>query len=256
MIVQGGEPWTILPKPGGWTPRRRVRPVPKGDSLTPDKQLPEIRRRRFVRSLLAWGRRNRRDFPWRHEADIFRVLVGEVLLQRSRSATVAGVYQSLFERWPTVEALATAPVRSIAVIIRPLGLTSRAANLREMARQVAEEGMPSSEAGFTRLPGVGRYAARATLSASGRRAPLVDGVSARVYRRYFSYGDSTEAELWRLVESVAPRRGGPEWNWAVLDLAASVCLPVRPLCRACPLRNSCAWASGTVSGVDGSIRDS
>jgi A/G-specific adenine glycosylase len=230
--------------------------MPRGDSGTFDARPSEVRRRRFVRSLLAWGRKNRRDFPWRHERDMFRVLVGEVLLQRSRSSTVAGVYQSLFKRWPTVQALAAAPVRSIAATIRPLGLTSRAATLREMARRVAEEGMPSSEAGFTRLPGVGRYAARATLSAAGRRAPLVDGVSARVYRRFFSYSDSSEADLWRLVESVAPRRGGPDWNWAVLDLAASVCLPVRPRCPVCPLRDTCAWASVTVSEVDGSVRAS
>jgi A/G-specific adenine glycosylase len=219
----------------------------------PTGSTADVRRRWFVRRLLSWGRQNRRDFPWRRERDAFRVLVGEVLLQRSRSSTVARVYERLFEQWPNAEAMAAAPLGQIAATIRPLGLTFRAANIREVARRVSASGMPSTEAALTQLPGVGRYAARAALSAIGRRAPVVDGVSARVYRRFFDLPEASEFELWGLVEDVAPRRGGPEWNWAVLDLAASVCLPAKPRCSECPLRQSCAWAVAAVSEFDSSI---
>ncbi|GIU99215.1 MAG: hypothetical protein KatS3mg014_0831 [Actinomycetota bacterium] len=207
---------------------------------------PEI----FVRELLRWGRRNRRDFPWRSETDPFRILVAEVLLQRSRGKTVAGVYRTVFERWPDARALARAPVRSIRAVIRPLGLVGRAETLRALARAVVERGgVPRTVEGLLELPGVGPYAAHATLAvAFGKRVPTVDGVTARVYRRFFGLPEgrpaSTDPELWRLVEEVTPARRVREWNWAVLDLASSVCLPRRPRCPECPLRAYCRWSLG------------
>jgi A/G-specific adenine glycosylase len=115
-----------------------------------------------------------------------------------------------------------------------------------MAARVADEGVPRELAGLEALPGVGRYAASATLAAAfDRRAPVVDGVTARVYRRYFGLpGDApavADHELWELVARVTPARAARTWNWAVLDLAALVCLPARPRCGDCPLAAGCAW---------------
>jgi A/G-specific adenine glycosylase len=90
----------------------------------------------FRRRLLAWGRENRRSFPWRETDDPWRVLVAEVLLQRSRGKTVAKVYEELFRRWPDAAALGRAREASVAAVIRPLGLVRRAATLRAMARDV------------------------------------------------------------------------------------------------------------------------
>jgi len=94
--------------------------------------------RAFTRDLLRWGRANRRHFPWRTETDPFRILVAEVLLQRSRGKTVAKVYEALFDRWPDAEMLAKARTSSIRAVIRPLGLTRRAEILRNLARSVVE----------------------------------------------------------------------------------------------------------------------
>jgi A/G-specific adenine glycosylase len=204
--------------------------------------------RAFTRDLLRWGRANRRDFPWRSETDPFRILVAEVLLQRSRGKTVATVYRALFERWPDAEALAAARVPSIRSVIRPLGLIRRAETLRDLTRAVVAVGeVPRSVEGLLELPGVGPYAAHATLAvAFGRHVPTVDGVTARVYRRYFGLPSerpaSTDPALWSLVEEVTPRRGVREWNWAVLDLASTVCLPRRPRCLECPLAVLCLWS--------------
>jgi A/G-specific adenine glycosylase len=97
------------------------------------------------------------------------------------------------------------------------------------------------------LPGVGPYAAGATLAvAFDRRTPVVDGVTARVYRRYFGLPGSasaTDGELWSLVENATPKRSAKRWNWAVLDLAATVCLPKIPRCSACPLEGTCVAAT-------------
>jgi A/G-specific adenine glycosylase len=202
----------------------------------------------FRRRLLAWDRENRRSFPWRETDDPWRVLVAEVLLQRSRGKTVAKVYEELFRRWPDAATLSRAQERSIVSVIRPLGLVRRATSIREMAREIVElGGVPSTFEGLTALPGVGRYAANATLAvAFAKHAPVVDGVTARVYRRYLALPSdlppTADAQLWTEVERATPGRGMREWNWAVLDLAATVCLPQHPRCLRCPLVQRCPTA--------------
>jgi A/G-specific adenine glycosylase len=202
----------------------------------------------FRTELARWGRSHRRSFPWRETGDPFRVLVTEVLLQRSRGRTVASVYERLFERWPSANELARARVDSIAALIRPIGLVRRAGTLRSLARAVTElGGVPRTLQGLLELPGVGPYAANATLAVGfGQRVAVVDGVTARVYRRYFGLEGyapaSTDPDLWNLVREVMPRRNVREWNWAVLDLAAAICLPKIPRCDRCPLQARCAWS--------------
>jgi A/G-specific adenine glycosylase len=206
------------------------------------------RRRFFSGQLLSWGADNQRRFPWREERDPFRVLVAEVLLQRSRSRTVVPVYEELFELWPTPADLARAPVRQIEAVIRPLGLLRRAARLKLLAARIDELGsVPSSATELEALPGVGRYAAGVALATMRDRATApVDSVSARVYRRYFGsearVEPSEDVGLWELVARVVPAHRARDVNWAVLDIAATVCLPRNPRCATCPLEPRCRWA--------------
>jgi A/G-specific adenine glycosylase len=215
----------------------------------------EIEVSAFRRDLLRWGKANRRTFPWRSETDPFRILVAEVLLQRSRGKTVARVYEELFRRWPDAEALAGARVASIRSVIRPLGLVRRAEALRDLAGGVVERGgVPRTVEGLLDLPGVGPYAAHATLAvAFSRHVPTVDGVTARVYRRYFGRPSAVppvaDGPLWDMVEDVMPRRGVREWNWAVLDLAATICMPHAPRCSECPLERHCRWSADHVTAT-------
>ena len=204
--------------------------------------------RAIRRDLTRWGRANRRPFPWRETDDPFRILVAEVLLQRSRGKTVAKVYEQLLARWPDAASLARARVETIEKVIRPLGLTRRAVTLKEMAVVIDDIGeVPWTLDGLLALPGVGPYAAGATLAvAFGKRAPVVDGVTARVYRRYFGLDPavpaSSDPELRHVVAEASPARHNKEWNWAVLDLASSVCLPKVPRCYECPLQAHCRWS--------------
>ena len=204
--------------------------------------------RTFRKELTLWGKANRRSFPWRETDDPFRILVAEVLLQRSRGKTVAKVHAQLFARWPDSASLARARVDTIQRVIRPLGLNRRAGSLKEMAAVVSALGeVPATLDGLLALPGVGPYAAGATLAvAFGKRASVVDGVTARVYRRYFGLDPaipaSSDPELWRVVAEASPARNNKEWNWAVLDLASSVCLPKVPRCHECPLAAHCGWS--------------
>jgi A/G-specific adenine glycosylase len=139
-------------------------------------------------------------------------------------------------------------VDSILSVIRPLGLVRRAETLKALATEiVALGGVPASLEDLLGLPGVGLYAASATRAvAFERRQATVDGVTARVYRRYFGLDDalpaSADRDLWSVVDRATPRTGVREWNWSVLDLAATVCLPGRPRCEICPLASDCRWS--------------
>jgi A/G-specific adenine glycosylase len=202
----------------------------------------------FRRDLSRWGRANQRSFPWRETDDPFRILVAEVLLQRSRGKTVARVYEELFRRWPNASELSRARVATIESVIRPLGLIRRARTLKELAREVVRlDGVPRTLEGLLALPGVGPYAAGATfVVAFGGKAAVVDGVTARVYRRYFGLAGSEPASsdrrLWDLVDEATPSRNVLQWNWAVLDLASMVCVPKIPRCGSCPLAIDCRWS--------------
>ena len=160
----------------------------------------------------------------------------------------------------TPEALARAREASIASVIRPLGLVRRAATLREMAKVVVRRGgVPSTVGELLELPGVGPYAAGATAAvAFGAHEAVVDGVSARVYRRYFGLDGAglprTTASSGRSVRAATPRRAVKEWNWAVLDLAALVCLPATPRCPSCPLKASCKAATSEIAVSDPTAR--
>jgi A/G-specific adenine glycosylase len=238
-----------------------LRQMSRTSRLDPPRERNQARRlgdkRAFVRRLLAWGRSNRRDFPWRARTTPFQILVAEVLLQRSRSKTVARVYENLVSRWPTPEALAKAGEGRIARVIHSLGLTSRAATLNALASSIQGRGkVPERMEDLMSLPGVGRYAAAATRTvAFGKREPIVDRVTARVYRRYFGLPHdepaSTDDRLWEKVAEVTPRSSVREWNWAVLDHAATICLPKRPRCQECPILQGCIWAAGV--RVTGSV---
>lgn len=198
----------------------------------------------FRDRALAWGNANRRSFPWRETSDPFRILVAELLLQRTRAEAAQHVYCELFDLWPDAGALASADIEQLHSILMPLGLAYRAPRLKALAEQVCEEeGCLRSPEGLRRLPGVGPYMVAATLAALGQRIASVDNVSARVYRRFFGLEAAavvnSDAELWALVSECLPATEVQAWNWAVLDLAALVCR-VNPRCGTCPLAERCA----------------
>lgn len=196
----------------------------------------------FTQMLLRWYEKHGRDFIWRRADDPYIVLVCEVLLRRSRSTTVATVVDRLLQRWPSTSALAGAEPDAVAAVIRPLGLTSRGGQLVLMAGRLSDlPRFPTTVEELTALPGIGRYAAAASLG-----LPTVDGTSARVYRRFFGLTDhrpdrTVDDELWAFVETALPDDASVtrRLNWAVLDLAAAVCLPQKPRCRVCPLEDRC-----------------
>ena len=174
-------------------------------AATSDRRL---RIRAFRRAVLNFHRRCGRQFPWRDTSEPYAVLIGEILLQRTRAEHAPDTYNRFLSLWPTPEALSTAPTCHIEEVIAPLGLRKRAALLRELGRQLTRLGrVPLKPQALMALPGVGPYTAHAVpILARKRKLPLVDWVIARVLRRYFGIGGTrrpnADRDLWALAETV------------------------------------------------------
>jgi A/G-specific adenine glycosylase len=205
-------------------------------------------------ALLAWYDEHRRELPWRAAAgeapDPYRVWLSEVMLQQTRVETVKGYYRRWLERFPSLDALAAAPLDDVLKQWEGLGYYSRARNLHRAVREVAARyggRVPDEPAGFRALPGVGRYTAGAVMSiAFGRPEPLVDGNVRRVFARWTDEPHPKDAALWALAGRLAPGERPGDLNQALMELGATICTPRSPRCGACPVRAHClAFRRGT-----------
>jgi A/G-specific adenine glycosylase len=190
-------------------------------------------------ALLEWFARNGRDFPWRHTQDPYRVLVAELLLQRTRAEAVARVFPNFVDRFPNPASLAAAAPWEVATTVRVLGLTYRVHRLIAMAREiVGRGGVPSTFEELLDLPGVGVYVANAVLCfAFGVPRPLVDANVMRVLNRLS--GIVSESRAWEsLIPLLQPTTAG-HLNYALIDLAAEVCVEPNPRCHVCPVQGLC-----------------
>ncbi|XP_053432969.1 adenine DNA glycosylase isoform X2 [Nycticebus coucang] len=211
----------------------------------------------FRGNLLSWYDREKRDLPWRrqaeHEVDLdkraYAVWVSEVMLQQTQVATVINYYTRWMQKWPTLQDLTNASLEEINQLWAGLGYYSRGRRLQEGARKVVEElggHMPrTAEALQQLLPGVGRYTAGAIASiAFGQTAGVVDGNVVRVLCRIRAIGADPSStvvsqQLWSLAQQlVDPDRPG-DFNQAAMELGATVCTPQRPHCSQCPVQGLC-----------------
>jgi A/G-specific adenine glycosylase len=200
------------------------------------------------RALLRWYGRHRRTMPWRGARDPYRVWLSEVMLQQTRVATATPYYRAFLGRFPTVAALARAREADVLAAWAGLGYYRRARHLHAAAKLVVREHggrVPGEPAAFARLPGVGRYTAGAVLSIAFDRAlPVLDGNVARVLSRLRALPAAVREPrgakaLWALAAALVPARRPGDWNQALMELGATVCLPRSPRCAGCPVRRWC-----------------
>lgn len=214
-----------------------------------DSQLKPATRRALGRALLDWYGAHQRSLPWRKTHDPYHVWVSEIMLQQTQVATVLPYYERWMKRFPTLQALASAPESDVLHCWQGLGYYSRARNLLAAAKHVQREHggrIPDDVNALLELPGIGRYSAGAIASiAYERPAPIVDGNVTRVLCRLFALaGDPSRAplkhELWELAERLIPEGRARHFNQALMELGALTCTPQNPACSACPLSNLCA----------------
>jgi A/G-specific adenine glycosylase len=204
--------------------------------------------RELRRALLAWFAAHQRPTPWRNNPDPYRVWVAEVMLQQTQTATVVPYYERFLERFPTVQALADAPLEEVLRYWEGLGYYARARSLHRAAQQIAQNGgqLPATADRLRELPGVGAYTAGAIASiAFGQPTPVVDGNVTRVLARLlWLKGDlkahAAQKRLWQLAQELVDPQQPGAFNQAVMELGSTVCLPKQPRCGACPVSHLCA----------------
>ncbi|HEY2515252.1 MAG TPA: A/G-specific adenine glycosylase [Polyangiaceae bacterium] len=205
-------------------------------------------------ALLGWYAGAKRDLPWRRTRDPYAIWLSEVMLQQTRVETVIPYYERFLSRWPTVGALADAPIDDVLAAWSGLGYYRRARMLHDAARGIAAgEVFPPDAESLGRVKGIGRYTAGAVASiAYGEAAPLVDGNVARVFARLFALDEDVRtakgtARLWLLAEALVHAEEPGAWNQALMELGATVCVPKEPRCLVCPVRGLCR---GRLEGVE------
>ena len=218
--------------------------------------------------LLAWYDANRRVLPWRAKAgetpDPYRVWLSEIMLQQTTVVAVAAYYREFLRRWPTVEALAAAPLDDVLGAWAGLGYYARARNLHRAAQVVALEmggRFPRDAKGLSALPGIGPYTAGAISAiAFDAREAAVDANAERVLARYFAVEEplpKAKTTLRTLGQSLVPERRAGDFAQALMDLGALICTPRKPACANCPYTDDCAarsrgTADSTMKSIEGS----
>ncbi len=202
----------------------------------------------FRRALLAWYDAYRRDLPWRRTRDPYAIWLSEIMLQQTRVNAVLDHYKMFLERFPDIAALAAASLDDVLAVWSGLGYYRRARMLHQCGREiVAHHGghFPQTAEALRDLPGIGRYTAAAIASiAFGEPAAVVDGNVERVLQRLGGRVLSAAQSWQRAQELLAPSHPG-DFNQAIMELGATVCLPRKPRCLLCPIRRWCA-AQGEV----------
>ena len=210
----------------------------------------------FRRRLLRWYARHRRDLPWRGARDPYAVLVSEIMLQQTQVARVKEYYVRFLRHYPTLEDLAAASEDAVRESWSGLGYYARARNLRAAARQIVAEyrgAFPEHPEELRRLPGIGRYTAGAVASlAFGADVAAVDTNAERVIARVFGFRGRPKTSrrlhrVWEVATALVPRGRSADWNQALMDLGATICVARAPRCSLCPVAAGCASTRNRVA---------
>ena len=202
-----------------------------------EKNLPLVRKQ-----LLRWYHDNKRDLPWRRSSDPYAIWLAETMLQQTQVKTALPYYDKFIATFPSIEALARAPLQRVLRLWSGLGYYRRAENLKKGARQIVRNHggkMPDNYQQLRSLAGIGNYTAGAILSIAFQKSyPAIDGNVRRVFARLFTVTDEklVRATADRLVPKIQPG----DFNQALMELGATICTPKKPRCSVCPVNGECA----------------
>lgn len=202
----------------------------------------------FAQALLAWYDINKRTLPWRDIQDSYGIWVSETMLQQTRVETVLRYYPKFMELFPTIDALAQAPQQQVLKVWEGLGYYSRARNLQKGAQQVMAQWnghLPKQAEQLKTISGIGPYTAGAIVSIAFQQpVPAIDGNVIRVISRIEGIRQdvgmpSTQRLIKKAVEERISQKRPGDFNQALMDLGASLCIPGTPDCSACPVQSHC-----------------
>jgi A/G-specific adenine glycosylase len=210
-------------------------------SVAQPRAIAGVDRAVFRRLLLAWYEKSQRKLPWRGATDPYQILVSEIMLQQTRVAVVEERYRKFIAQFPSAERLARAKEATVLAAWSGLGYYRRARALHAAAREVVRRGsFPRTTPELMELPGVGRYTAAAVASiAFGEPVAVVDGNIKRVLQR-FTGRELNDAKNWQVAAELLAVKSPGDFNQAMMELGAVVCMPGNPLCAVCPVLKLCA----------------
>ncbi|HEY4539253.1 MAG TPA: A/G-specific adenine glycosylase [Faecalibacter sp.] len=197
---------------------------------------------------MSWFDKNKRELPWRNTRNPFHIWLSEIILQQTRVDQGKNFYLNFITEFDTVHDLAQADEQKVLKLWQGLGYYSRARNLHAAAQYISNElngVFPSTFSELKKLKGVGDYTAAAISSIVFNEAvPAVDGNMFRVFSRYYAIdADISQAKtkkiFWDLGLEIIDQKRPGDFNQAVMDLGATICLPKNPQCDRCPLNASC-----------------
>ncbi|MGD6808868.1 MAG: hypothetical protein ACQCN3_04140 [Candidatus Bathyarchaeia archaeon] len=218
-----------------------------------------IKEKEFSAKLLEWFSVNRKDYPWRQTNDPYQILLAELLLRKTTSKQVQGVFLLLVERYPNVKALADADDIELKKLLKPLGMENKRGDLlKKLAYEIITNYfgvIPADEKCLLTLPGVGKYAANSVLCMSyGQDVPMVDTNAIRVMERVFNLKTSkkrarNDPKIWAFVSELIPEKSARDFNLAIIDFAHEVCRPKKPQCIKCFLKEMCIYGQNMIAIV-------
>lgn len=217
--------------------------------LQEPKMSADVDLRNIVKPLVNWYRENKRDLPWRHNPDAYRVWISEIMLQQTRVEAVKGYYDRFLKALPTVKDLAEAEEDKLLKLWEGLGYYNRVRNMQKAAQQIMVDHagrFPDTYEEILQLKGIGNYTAGAISAfAYGIPKPAVDGNVLRVISRITgSYEDIMKQSVRKKIESaleqVIPTDAASDFNQGLIELGAIVCVPNGgPKCEQCPVKEYC-----------------
>lgn len=200
-------------------------------------------------NLHRFYEREGRDFPWRHTSDPYTVMIAEFMLQRTKAEQVVPVYKKFIKKYPDINSLSQASLSEIREILYSLGLHWRAVHFLESARYIINHfkgKFPTKREELLKIPGVGDYIAGAILVvAYKKREYVVDSNIARFLNRFFGLQLSGEIRRNSIIKELAKNlfcHQDPEKIlFSVLDFTAAICIPQKPQCKICFLKDKCKY---------------
>lgn len=201
-----------------------------------------------IDKLGKWYQANKRDLPWRRTRDIYRIWVSEVMLQQTQVAAATPYYLKFVSEFPTVRHLAKAEEERVLKLWEGMGYYNRCRNLHRAAKIVVDQLggiVPTDPSEFRKLPGAGPYITAAVMSIGANQPlPAVDGNVMRVFTRFTGLEEdisknATKTFITGTLQNVIPGGWPGDFNQAMMELGAMVCVPQRPRCPQCPLREEC-----------------
>jgi A/G-specific adenine glycosylase len=214
----------------------------------PENNKTNTVRPKLLKSLLNWYDKEKRQLPWRDSGNPYHIWVSEVMLQQTQVTTVIPYYRRFIAAFPTMESLAQSSLDDVLKLWENLGYYARARNLHQAAKKVMSEyngQLPEHEGDLRALPGIGPYLAGALASmAFNRPVPAVDANVKRVMARLFNIDrpveqTQTQKQIQEIAENLVPKKRPGDFNQALMDLGARICVPRNPKCKQCPLSKLC-----------------